>query len=185
MNPKELQEAKDQGRQVLTPLGYGVVDQIIDPVNSWVIVEDKRYGFANDEIWPALDFPTPESLVGYLYVDPGDSGNLVMEVVGVDATFTPNVIVSPLGYERAWPRNAQYLAKIIKGQGGYPRVMRFADFKERLEYARSIKNLESLPQGLGLKYLVLIRGEGSDLVAKAWKLNRPDTLAAGEYLICF
>ncbi len=48
-----------------------------------------------------------------------------------------------------------------------------------------IRNVDSLPRGLGSRYLLTIAGERGELVAKAWKRKRPKTLAAVEILIDF
>ncbi|MDI6854385.1 MAG: strawberry notch family protein [Deltaproteobacteria bacterium] len=57
---------------------------------------------------------------------------------------------------------------------------------EIIPYAKDLKirNIEALPRGVGARYLVAIRGEGDDLIAKQWK-RVPGTLAAGEVLIDF
>lgn len=37
-----------------------------------------------------------------------------------------------------------------------------------------IKNLESLPAGLGCKFLKCLIGEGKDLIAKSWHRSEPE-----------
>ena len=64
----------------------------------------------------------------------------------------------------------------------YPQTIPYATYKDRLR--GKIKNLDQLPGGLRCNYLVLVAGQGDELVAKEWKRKRPE-LAAGEYLIIF
>jgi len=55
----------------------------------------------------------------------------------------------------------------------------------KIPYSRfmTIKNVGNLPRGLGAPYLVVIRGQGSDFVAKRWARKMPKSLDAGEILI--
>jgi hypothetical protein len=46
-----------------------------------------------------------------------------------------------------------------------------------------IKNLEALSEGSGAKYLLAIKGQGDDLIAKQWKRTAPEKLASNEVLI--
>jgi hypothetical protein len=48
-----------------------------------------------------------------------------------------------------------------------------------------VRNLNALSHGTGCKYLLCIRGEGQELVAKAWKRKLPATLSPGEVIVEF
>ena len=54
-----------------------------------------------------------------------------------------------------------------------------------IPYSRfmAIRNIGNLPRGLGAPYLVVIRGQGSDFVAKRWLRKMPESLEEGEILL--
>lgn len=46
-----------------------------------------------------------------------------------------------------------------------------------------IKNIRSLPTGLHCNFLICIKGEGNDLIAKQWKRKEPKEIQGNEILI--
>lgn len=48
-----------------------------------------------------------------------------------------------------------------------------------------LRNLDALPRGTGAPYLLAIRGEGTDLIAKAWKRKLPTHKSSSEVIIFF
>ena len=53
------------------------------------------------------------------------------------------------------------------------------------EVDKRLKNVSALPRGLGAPFLLCLRGEGSDLIAKQWLRKRPQALAWNNVLVCF
>ena len=64
-----------------------------------------------------------------------------------------------------------------------PQVMKYQEWKDQLR--GKVQNLESLPSGLGCKYLILVSGLEDNLIAKQWKRKKPVRLSKIEYLITF
>ena len=56
--------------------------------------------------------------------------------------------------------------------------------KYSVQLDSKIRNISALPSGLGCKFLLCIKGEGDDLIAKAWKRTKP-SLVEGEILVRF
>ena len=57
-----------------------------------------------------------EDLLGKTYVDTKDSGDLIMQVVAIDPLMPDScVLVSPIGYDRIWWRNADVVRGLIEG----------------------------------------------------------------------
>lgn len=56
-----------------------------------------------------------------------------------------------------------------------------------IKYDKSlvIYNIESMPGGLGCKYLVCFEDHNQRLIAKQWKRKQPSKLNDGEVLITF
>lgn len=48
-----------------------------------------------------------------------------------------------------------------------------------------IRNTQSLPSGRGCRWLLCIRGEGADLVAKHWCRKLPKDVGANEVIVEF
>jgi len=46
-----------------------------------------------------------------------------------------------------------------------------------------IRNVESLPRGTGARYLIVIRGQGDELVAKQWARVFPSKLDKGDIVV--
>ena len=59
---------------------------------------------------------TRTTLLGTQYVDPADSGDLVIQVIDVSPQIATDVIVHPLGTERAWPRSASVVQQLVEEQ---------------------------------------------------------------------
>jgi len=57
--------------------------------------------------------------------------------------------------------------------------------KTEIQYSPNldIRNVESLPRGTGAKYLITLKGQGDELVAKQWARVKPKTLQPDEVLI--
>jgi hypothetical protein len=72
---------------------------------------------------------------------------------------------------------------IRKVTGAYKEAYDTINYTPELD--RRIKNLDSLPRGLSAPYLVVIKGQGDDLVAKEWKRTLPKNLEENETLIRF
>lgn len=70
----------------------------------------------------------------------------------------------------------------LKGQAGQ-------NGGKTIPYSREaesrLRNVSELPHGTGARYLLAIRGEGTDLVAQAWKRTAPSVLKPSEVLIDF
>jgi len=49
--------------------------------------------------------------------------------------------------------------------------------------ALDIRNIESLPRGTGARYLVAVKGQGDELVAKRWARVLPKKTEPGEVVI--
>ena len=67
------------------------------------------------------------------------------------------------------------------GKSGKFRKNRIIKYDKSLD----IRNISSLPVGTGAKYLLVIRGQGNEYVAKAWHRKKPKKLGLGEMLIKF
>lgn len=63
-----------------------------------------------------------------------------------------------------------------------PQIMSYDEHKTQID--RDIKNLGALPGGINCKYLLTIKGENKDLIAKQWKRKQP-ALSDNEVLIIF
>jgi len=48
-----------------------------------------------------------------------------------------------------------------------------------------IKNISNLPGGLNCGFLLCIKGEGEDLIAKAWKRKEPKNISPNEVVVLF
>jgi hypothetical protein len=48
-----------------------------------------------------------------------------------------------------------------------------------------IRNVASLPKGTGCRYLLCIRGESNEYIAKQWKRSRPNKVTKLEVVIEF
>ena len=60
------------------------------------------------------------------------------------------------------------------------------NYKENsTEISKNLRNLDSLPNGLGCRFLLTIKGKNNDLIAKQWKRKAPKFLADNEILITF
>jgi hypothetical protein len=70
---------------------------------------------------------------------------------------------------------------VRKVTGAYKEAYDTIDYTPELD--KRIKNLDSLPRGLSAPYLVVIKGQGDDLVAKEWKRTLPKNLEENEILI--
>ena len=57
----------------------------------------------------------------------------------------------------------------------------------KIKYSKNLKvlNTENLPTGLSCRYLICIKGEGDDLIAKKWKRKEPKSLSSNEVLVFF
>jgi hypothetical protein len=59
--------------------------------------------------------PHPD-LIGKIYVNPEDSGDLVMEVLPYLPPIPEDVVVRPIGYNRCWAYNASIIRQLIAEQ---------------------------------------------------------------------
>lgn len=48
-----------------------------------------------------------------------------------------------------------------------------------------IRNMAAMSKGTGCKYLLCIKGENGEYIAKQWKRSPPDKLPRSEFLISF
>lgn len=84
----------------------------------------------------------------------------------------------------AW-RDLRKIARYLTDDTDCSRMttIRYADHKTWVD--ANVRNIDALPKGLNCKYLLTIRGEDNDLIAKAWKRKKPAQLEPGEVLIEF
>lgn len=53
------------------------------------------------------------------------------------------------------------------------------------EVESRLRNVGALPHGTGARFLLTIRGEGNDLVAREWRRTAPVSIKPNEVLIDF
>ena len=84
------------------------------------------------------------------------------------------------------------VTSVTMGASGLVIMLSWTPWREEMNMPDLIKytpdlpivNASALPHGLGAKFLVTIRGEGKDLVAKRWSRVLP-TVGAGEQIVYF
>ena len=139
--------------------------------------------------------PQPEDYHGAMVVNaqyPQFSGPLVVtkQLNGLYhlAVNRPGGGVTPIGYDLSADRAVQ-MAKRITGKRADDRKKAETTNAETtlIPYSPSLKirNFNALPRGTGASFLVAIRGQGDELVAKQWKRTEPETLEPGEVLVVF
>lgn len=74
------------------------------------------------------------------------------------------------------PNKCLDVARKLRNRVG-PRIMQYSN-------ELIVKNLEALPGGIRCNYLIVISGQNSDLIAKAWKRKKP-VLQPSELLVIF
>ena len=67
----------------------------------------------------------------------------------------------------------------------YPEVAETEPSISEIPYSKDldIRNVEALPRGTGAKYLVTLKGQGDELIAKKWARVKPTSLSPDEVLV--
>ena len=77
----------------------------------------------------------------------------------------------------------QYLNDLVKEHAPWESLGKTIPYSREVE--SRLRNVSELPHGTGARYLLAIRGEGTDLVAQEWKRTAPSVLKPNAVLIDF